>query len=122
MGLACQTRGSRLPSRQSRRVFTGALPSREGAAPGPGGRTNPMSTFSTDFRVFVPCFAQFRALRARWLAAALGSAGLVACGGSINGAEGPSQPGEVTHRDIRVSHAPCAVESGEKINVGGDSR
>ena len=80
-----------------------------------------MSTFSTDFRVFVPRFAQFRALRASWLAA-LGSAGLVACGGSINGADGPSQPGEVTHRDIRVSHAPCAVASGEKINVGGDSR
>jgi hypothetical protein len=79
-----------------------------------------MSSFSIYFRAFV----------GRWGAAfavpLLGSSmsGLVGCGGSTPTAEVPSKPGEVTHRDIRVSHEACAVDGSdaEKINVGGDSR
>jgi hypothetical protein len=49
---------------------------------------------------------------------------LTACGESNLHADAPSQPGEVTHRDIRVSHAPCDVDGAgaQKINVGGDAR
>jgi hypothetical protein len=45
----------------------------------------------------------------------------VGCGGSS--ANGPgADNGEVTRRDIRVSHEDCSVGSGEKMNIGGDSR
>jgi hypothetical protein len=81
-----------------------------------------MLTFSTCFRVFVSRLIVPGTVRGTCVAATMASAALVGCGGSMNSAEGPSQPGEVTHRDIRVSHAPCAVDGGEKINVGGDAR
>lgn len=50
--------------------------------------------------------------------------GAAGCAGSTPSASGPGQGGEVTHRDIKVTHAPCAVDSAsaEKINLGGDSR
>jgi hypothetical protein len=53
-----------------------------------------------------------------------GALGLVACGGSSLQAGGPAAPGEVTRRDIKVSHQSCAVDSSgaEKVNVGGDPR
>jgi hypothetical protein len=45
------------------------------------------------------------------------------CGGASHPA-GPAAPGEVTHRDIRVSHQSCDVDGSgaEKMNVGGDPR
>jgi len=48
---------------------------------------------------------------------------LVGCGGA-SGAVGPAQSGEVTRRDITITHASCAVDSAgaEKINIGGDPR
>ena len=69
----------------------------------------------------------FRAFGARWVgavAALASAAGLSGCGGSTPQPEVPSASGEITHRDIRVSHAPCPVDGSdvEKINVGGDSR
>jgi len=77
-----------------------------------------MSSFSTYFRAFVE--RQVVALAVPVLA--FSASGLTGCGGSIPQAEGPSKPGEVTHRDIRVSHEACAVDGGEKVNVGGDPR
>jgi hypothetical protein len=52
----------------------------------------------------------------------LGALGQVACGESSLHAGGAAQPGDVTRRDIKVSHEACAVGGGEKINVGGDPR
>jgi hypothetical protein len=48
---------------------------------------------------------------------------LVACAGS-GAAGGPSHPGDVTHRDIHVTHEECPLDGSgtEKINVGGDPR
>jgi hypothetical protein len=77
-----------------------------------------MSSFSIYFRALVR--RQVAAVAVPLLA--VSASGLAGCGGSTPQAEGPSKPGEVTHRDIRVSHEPCAVASGEKVNVGGDAR
>jgi hypothetical protein len=64
------------------------------------------------------------ALRVLPLAALALGLSAAACGASGKTAGGPSQPGEVTRRDIRVTHQDCAVDSGgaEKVNVGGDTR
>jgi len=45
------------------------------------------------------------------------------CGGGA-AAPGANQPGQVTHRDIRIVHQDCPIESGgaEKLNLGGDAR
>lgn len=43
------------------------------------------------------------------------------CGGGA-GSNGASQPGQVTHRDIRIVHQDCPIEGGEKLNLGGDAR
>jgi len=45
----------------------------------------------------------------------------VGCGGG-GGAAGPAEPGAVTRRDIRIVHQNCPIESGEKLNLGGDAR
>lgn len=47
----------------------------------------------------------------------------IGCGGG-GGGGAPNQPGEVTHRDIRILHQDCPIESGgaEKLNLGGDAR
>src|ERR1700743_3579011 len=58
-------------------------------------------TFSSCFRAFVQKTAAGHRLPAL---AGVASLVVVACGGSTQLATGPSQPGEVTHRDIRVSH------------------
>lgn len=49
---------------------------------------------------------------------------LAGCGGASLEAGSPSQGGDVTRRDTRISHQPCAIESGsaQKMNVGGDAR
>jgi hypothetical protein len=60
----------------------------------------------------------------RLLLSTLALAALTAgCGGGT-ASGGPSLPGEVTRRDIHVSHQDCAVDGGgaEKVNVGGDAR
>jgi hypothetical protein len=69
-------------------------------------------------RHFVDRRARLRAAAASALALSV-----VACGGSAT-SSGPSAPGEVTRRDIRVSHQDCAVDGSgaEKVNVGGDPR
>ncbi|HEX4336725.1 MAG TPA: hypothetical protein VH062_12485 [Polyangiaceae bacterium] len=78
-----------------------------------------MSSFSNCFRVLVN-----PSMHGGIGGIALLAAALSGCAGATPQAEGPSAPGEVTHRDIRVSHQPCAVDSAdaEKINVGGDAR
>lgn len=47
----------------------------------------------------------------------------IGCGGSTAPA-GASQPGEVTHRDIRIVHQDCPIDGSgaEKMNLGGDAR
>jgi hypothetical protein len=53
--------------------------------------------------------------------ALFGAAATGCAGGTGSGAAGP---GQVTHRDIHVSHQDCPVdgEGAEKLNVGGDPR
>jgi hypothetical protein len=73
-----------------------------------------MPSFSNYFRVLVAQSAGVAGL----------SLSLIGCAGGTPQAEGPSAPGEITHRDITVTHQPCDVDSSsaEKINVGGDAR
>lgn len=61
--------------------------------------------------------------RLRPLALSALALSVMACGGGA-GSGGPAAPGEVTRRDIRVSHQACAVDGSdaEKVNVGGDPR
>jgi len=51
-------------------------------------------------------------------------AAVVGCGGAGTQSTAPSEPGQVTRRDIRIAHQDCPVDSAgaEKVNVGGDSR
>ena len=72
-----------------------------------------ISKLSKLYRNFVPAGAACVAL------------GLLGCGGSAeSSAKGPSPPGVVPRRDIRVLHQDCPVDDSgvEKINVGGDAR
>jgi hypothetical protein len=55
------------------------------------------------------------------VAAAALTAATAGCGGSVSTA-GASGPGAVTHRDNRIVHQDCPIESGEKLNLGGDAR
>jgi hypothetical protein len=48
-------------------------------------------------------------------------ASAMGCGGGA-GSAGANQPGQVTHRDIRIVHQDCPIEGGEKLNLGGDAR
>src|ERR1041385_696264 len=45
------------------------------------------------------------------------------CGGAAS-TGGASQAGQVTHRDIRIVHQDCPIDSGgaEKLNLGGDAK
>ena len=67
--------------------------------------------------------AFFNPLRVQTGLASAAAVALVACGGGA-GSTGPNQPGEVTHRDIRIVHQDCPIDSGgaEKLNLGGDAR